>query len=108
METEGMRERLTWGQRAPLALALGLLSGCGAGVAAVAATSGSGGGGTTPALDSFVVENPKVSPIVLRLDASQAVRVGLFYDLGHGAGPQAMTTLEFIAGNEVDLPATEA
>jgi hypothetical protein len=69
----------------------------------VAANSGGSGGGTTPALNSFVDVNPKVSPSELLLDASQPVRVGLFYDLGQGE--TAMSTLEGIEGNEVDLAA---
>src|SRR5262245_60038324 len=100
METEGVRERLPGGRRTGLILVIGILPGCGAGVAAVAASSGGSGGGTTPALDSFVVDGPKVSPCRLRLDASQAVRVGLFFDSGHGE--QAMSRLRDLADNEVD------
>src|SRR5262245_54851629 len=111
MQTEGMRRRSPGDRRVPLVLACGLLSSCGAGVAAVVASSGSSGGGTTPALDSFVVESPKVSPAKLKLDASQAVRVGLFFDLGLGGPEQPMTKLMTnlgpLTGNEVDLPESE-
>jgi len=106
METKTGRDRMPGG-RGAAALALGLLSGCGAGVAGVAASAGGESGGTTPALDVFAVEGPKVSPCRLRLDASQAVRVGLFFDLGRGDGTQALTRLEGTAGNVVDLPASE-
>jgi hypothetical protein len=94
----------------PLVLACSLLSSCGAGVVAVVASSGSSGGGTTPALDSFVVESPKVPRARLRLDASQAVRVGLFYDFGQGERPMSTlrdALLNEIDGNEVDLTASE-
>src|SRR5262245_18228173 len=110
MGTEAVRKRLPEGWRAWPMLVSSLLSSCGAGVAAVVASSGSSGGGTTPALDSFVVESPKVSRARLRLAASQAVRVGLFYDFGQGERP--MSTLRDAAdneldGNEVDLTANE-
>src|SRR5262245_20825022 len=106
METEGMRRRLPEGRRVALALACGLFSSCGAGVAGVVASSGSSSGGTTPALDSFEVRSPKVSPAHLRLTANQAVPVGLFYDFGHGERPMSElhdAAGNAIVGNEVDL-----
>jgi hypothetical protein len=90
-----------------LVLLLALLPACGAGTAAVVAGSGdSGGGGTTPALDLFAVESPRVATSCqLRLDASAPVRVALFYD--RGLGERALTTLDRVSGNELDLPAGE-
>src|SRR5262245_21468827 len=101
---------LAWPRRLALAGTLVLtcsLASCGAGVAAVVASAGGSSGGSTPALNAFEVVTPKVSPTQLRFDASQPVRVALFYDLGDPAGEQAMTRLG-VTGNEVSLPAGES
>jgi hypothetical protein len=102
MEKEGMSERSTR-RRVPLVLVCGLLSGCGAGVAAVVASSGSSSGGTTPSLNGFTVDQPKISPASLVLDARQAVRVALTFDAGGGEHP--MKLLGGPVGNEVSLSA---
>jgi hypothetical protein len=88
--------------------ALSSLASCGAGVAGVAASAGGSSGGSAPALNAFEVETPKVSPTRLRFEASQAVRVALFYDAGAPAGEQAMAELDGVTGNEVSLPAGES
>ncbi|HEX6884462.1 MAG TPA: FG-GAP-like repeat-containing protein [Planctomycetota bacterium] len=84
-----------------------LLPACGAGTAAVLSGSDDSGGGTAPMLESFEVASPRSSPSLLVLDASQPMRVALYFDLGLGAGEQALTRLDGITGNEVDLPAGE-
>lgn len=89
------------------ALAALALGSCGAGTAGIVAGSNGSGGGTTPALEVFGVENPKISPCRLRLDASQAVRVGLFYDLGAGELPMTLRPGPRVTGNEVELSASE-
>jgi hypothetical protein len=112
VEIEDVWEALRKGRARRLALLLSLapsiLASCGAGVAAVAASAGGSSGDSTPALNAFEVETPKVSPTRLRFDASQAVRVALFFDAGAPAGEQAMAELDGVASNEVSLPAGES
>jgi|SRR5262245_6298689 len=86
-------------------LVVGFVSSCGAGVVAVVASSGSSGGGTTPSLNGFTVDEPKISPAGLVIDARQAVRVALTFDAG--GGEHAMHLLGGVpgTGNEVSLAA---
>ena len=84
-----------------------LLAGCGAGTAGIIAGAGdNGGGGTTPAITSFSVPNPKVSPAGLTLEASAAIGTELFYAVG-GGPDRAMQLLPGpgISGNSIQLAA---
>jgi hypothetical protein len=102
----GGSSRILGPARAAVAVSLAactLLAACGAGVAAVVAGTSGSSSGSTPALNAFVVESPRVSPAKLVLDASQAVSVALFFDTGQGELP--MQHLTGVAGNEVSLAA---
>jgi hypothetical protein len=83
-----------------------LFAGCGAGVAGVAASSGNSGGGDTPALTTFEIVDPKVSPALLRLEASAGVVAEFFFERANG-GEKRMTALRGpgVSGNRVQLPA---
>src|SRR5262245_36795067 len=81
------------------------LASCGSGTLAVVAGTADSSSGSTPALNSFVVQNPKTSPALLVLDASQAMRVALSYDAGDALGERPMQHLVGPTSNEVDLVA---
>jgi hypothetical protein len=62
---------------------------------------------SNPALNAFLVQNPKTSPARLVLDASQALRVAMSFDAGQGERAVTQLSGPGITGNEVDLPAGE-
>lgn len=80
-----------------------VLVACGAGTAAIVAGSGGGDNGGAPAtLTTFELQNPKVSPATLHLEASESVLVELFYALD-GGPLRPMTALTGVNGNQVQL-----
>src|SRR5262245_37636934 len=103
--------RGVWGALARLLTILvapASLAACGAGVAGVvAASQGSGGGNAAPVLTAFEVVTPKVSRTPLRLVASRPMRAPPFLAAQDDQGQRALTNLDGLPGNEVNLPAGE-